>query len=131
MRGRMLLRRLRQVTSFLFRKNRAEDAQGEELRVPRAARIAAAGRAAPSGLSLQQRRQSLTRRQYFDSADHFLKIHDSEKSTESKESPRKREKESPSETLSMLAPEKSSTDQAPLDKAYSKIIDEMKPKESV
>ncbi|KAH9385767.1 uncharacterized protein NEMAJ01_0663 [Nematocida major] len=65
------------------------------------------------------RKQMATEKRYFDSADHFLKLHE-------KEQIRQKELECDAEKEKSLQPAP-----APLETAYSEIIDEMKPKESV
>ncbi|KAI5189845.1 hypothetical protein NEMIN01_0708 [Nematocida minor] len=79
------------------------------------------------GIKYLQRRQMASQKQYFDSADHFLKIYEMEK-TMQQISHENLIKEATEEGNPEAAVEKS---QAPLETAYSEIIDEMKPKEWV
>ena len=127
----MLLRKLKQIKSFLFRQRSAEDSHIAGVATALSTNMSSIGRSAPSGPSFIQRRLNVSRKQYFDSADHFLRIYDAEKSTESKESPKKEAKESSKEPHSILDADATNIPSAPLETAYSEIIDEMKPKEPV
>lgn len=85
------------------------------------------------GIKYLQRRQMAAQKQYFDSADHFLRLYNEEQSI-IKPSCHKLPEDTQAESTKLAAddPEKPlQAAPAPLETAYSEIIDEMKPKESV
>lgn len=78
------------------------------------------------GIKYLQRRQMASNKQYFDSADHFLKLYEMETILETAAQNAQKDTAPTAQPDPVIEPT-----QAPLETAYSEIVDEMKPKESV
>lgn len=87
---------------------------------------------APTDNSYLQRRLDHSQKKYFDSADHFLKIHEVETEVEQANLLKIESLiEITEEAEAALEKDRASVPPAPLETALSEIIDEIKPKESV
>jgi len=116
---------------MIFGERREDGRIEAEFRVLETEETVQTERPPSDGISFVQRRLNASRKQYFDSADYFLKIHEIEKKTLSEEMPAKETPVEAIESLEPLEADRAAVPPEPLEKAYSEIIEEMKPKESV
>ncbi|KAI5180801.1 hypothetical protein NEOKW01_1085 [Nematocida sp. AWRm80] len=137
----MLLKKLKQIRTKIFKKKDylRERKNLSKTNNPQEMPNENIDTSSMVGIKYLQRRLLASNKQYFDSADYFLKIYEIEKDpleTQKEAIAQEIPKPSVIETASSSSFNPSSNDcasvpPAPLETAYSEIIDEMKPKEHV
>ncbi|KAI5190924.1 hypothetical protein NECID01_1219 [Nematocida sp. AWRm77] len=121
----MLFRKLKQIKTQLFRRKRKTPSALESS----TAETASHAQSTQTDHSYLQRRLNGSQKKYFDSADYFLKIHEVEKQTNSDTLPKLETIEEIKEPGAIPEKDPKSVPAAPLETAFSEIIDEMKSKE--
>lgn len=112
----MLIRKLKAISKKFLKSNRSNPQQPMQTQILDNHELVDV-QPLP-GIKYLQRRKMASQKKYFDSADHFLHLYEMETILEPK-------------SISEQPKNSVVEEQPPLETAYSEIIDEMKPKESV